>query len=68
MDQLFGGPGKKGGLEDLASLLSSQIKESDWLEKNTAEQWKEENKETYEELKKVQEKKEDEEKKEEKKE
>jgi len=66
MDQLFGGPAKKGGLEDLASLLSKQIKESDWLENNTAEAWKEENKETYEEIKKVQDKKEEESKEEKK--
>ncbi|XP_041377671.1 1-aminocyclopropane-1-carboxylate synthase-like protein 1 [Gigantopelta aegis] len=43
----------RGGesLEDLLSTLQSQIKSSDWLQKNTAEKWEAENPELAREYK-----------------
>ena len=37
-------------LENLASLLSSQVKNSDWLETNTPEKWIAENPELHAEM------------------
>ena len=42
---------KKGEtLEDLASLFTKQVQNSDWLKEHTPEKWISENKELYEEI------------------
>ena len=41
---------KEETLEDLASLFTKQVQNSDWLKEHTPEKWISENKELYQEI------------------